>query len=89
SPYAPKLLLAIARAADFPADSLARLLNERYATNPYVLVLRGADDPGYRALEDSLYRFASLDRIPPRAPPRSPGRGVRPVVSPTPAAPVQ
>lgn len=89
SPYAPKLLLAIANTGGFPVDSLTRLLNERYAASPYVLVLHGADDPGYRALEDSLVRYFALNRAPARAPQRPPARGARPATAPTPAAPVQ
>jgi len=88
SPYAPKILLAIANTGTFPADSLTRLLNERYAASPYVLVLHGADDPGYRALEDSLVRYAFLTRNS-RTPQRPPARGTRPPAAPTPAAPVQ
>ena len=89
SPYAPKILLAIAGTGAIPADSLTRLLDQRYAASPYVLVLHGADDPGYRALEDSLARYSALTRAPARAPQRAPARAARPTPSPTPAVPVQ
>ena len=89
SPYAPKILLAIAATGTLPADSVTRLLDARYAASPYVLVLHGADDPGFRVLEDSLARYSALERAPPRAPQRPPARGARRAPSPTPAAPVQ
>ena len=89
SPYAPKILLAMASTGAIPADSLTHLLSERYAASPYVLVLHGTDDPGYRALEDSLAHYSALTRAPARVPQRAPARGVRPPTAPTPAAPVQ
>ena len=89
SPYAPKILLAIAATGTLPADSVTRLLDARYAASPYVLVLHGADDPGFRVLEDSLARYSALERAPARAPQRPPARGARRAPSPTPAAPVQ
>lgn len=89
SPYAPKILLAMASTGAIPTDSLTRLLDARYAASPYVVVLHGADDPGYRVLEDSLARYAAPAHAPVRTPQRPPVRGARPTTSPTPAAPVQ
>jgi tetratricopeptide (TPR) repeat protein len=89
SPFAPKIILALAATGAAPVDSLTRLLDARYATSPYVLVLHGADDPGFRILEDSLARYALSIRTRGRTPARAPVRGVRPATSPTPAAPVQ
>ncbi|MEO6067480.1 MAG: hypothetical protein ABJB33_03255 [Gemmatimonadota bacterium] len=91
SPYAPKMLLAIAATGATPDDSITTLLDGRYAGSPYVLALHGHDDPAYRALEDSLVRFARSARTPARTPTiRPPARGARPTpTSPTPATPVQ
>ena len=85
SPYAPKLLMAIAASDPASADSIGRLLEDRYAASPYVLAVHGLDDPGYRVLEDSLARFSV--RV--RAPARPPVRGRRPTAAPTPAAGVE
>ncbi len=59
SPYAAKALLASLRLDSTWSDSAQSLLQGRYALNPYVVVLRGADDPEYTRLEDSLSAFAS------------------------------
>jgi tetratricopeptide (TPR) repeat protein len=58
SPYAPKAILA-GNALD-PAwgASVLPVLEERYALNPYVALLRGDEPYGYRELEDSLQIFA-------------------------------
>jgi tetratricopeptide (TPR) repeat protein len=88
SPFAPKIILALAATGATPADSLTRLLDEHYATSPYVLALHGTDDPGFRILEDSLARYSLSTRARGRAPARAPVRGARPATSPTPAAPV-
>lgn len=79
SPYAPKLLLALAALDPAGADSIARILDGRYATSPYVLALHGQDDAGFRVLEDSLSRFAARAR----APARPPVRGRQPARTPT------
>jgi tetratricopeptide (TPR) repeat protein len=79
SPYAPKLLLALAASDPADADSIGRLLADRYAASPYVLAIHGQDDAGYRALEDSLARFSAQAR----APARPPVRGRRPTPAPT------
>ncbi|MBA3658411.1 MAG: hypothetical protein H0W67_02320 [Gemmatimonadales bacterium] len=59
SPYAAKALLAALRLDPAWSDSAQTLLQGRYALNPYVVVLRGMDDPEYSRLEDSLSAFAS------------------------------
>ncbi len=58
SPYAPKAILA-GQALD-PAwgETAVGLLEERYATSPYVAYLQGFEPYGYRELEDSLQAFA-------------------------------
>ncbi len=60
SPYAPKAILA-GQALD-PAwgESAVGLLEERYATSPYVAYLQGMEPYGYRELEDSLQAFARV-----------------------------
>lgn len=78
SPYAPKLLIALAASDPAGADSIGRLLEERYAASPYVLAVHGQDDAGYRVLEDSLARFSARAR----APARPPARGRRPTPAP-------
>lgn len=70
SPYAPKLLLALAASDPGAADSISRILDSRYAASPYVLALHGRDDPGFRVLEDSLSRAVVRDRTPTRPPVR-------------------
>ena len=79
SPYAPKLLLALAASDPRAADSIGQVLDSRYASSPYVLALHGRDDAGFRVLEDSLSRFV----VSTRAPARPPARGRRPVPAPT------
>lgn len=79
SPYAPKLFLALAASDPASADSIGTILNARYAGSPYVLALRGQDDGGYGALEDSLARFTARVRAPVRPPPR----GRQPTPAPT------
>ncbi|HEU4570152.1 MAG TPA: hypothetical protein VFS07_06245 [Gemmatimonadales bacterium] len=86
SPYVPKALLAIAALDTAARDSLLGVLGDRYAASPYVLAAAGQDPEGFRALEDSLARFARSYRVIVR-PPRPPARGR---AAPTPsAAPVQ
>jgi len=75
SPWTPKALLA-AIAADHPAaDSLRAVLDARYADSPYRRAAAGAASPAeagaYRALEDSLLRFAVLG-VPERGAERRP-----------------
>lgn len=89
SPYAPKLLLAIAATDRSFADTAAALLAGRYAASPYVVVLSGQGDPMFRVLEDSLGRFAARRAASSRAPARPATRTDRPTPTPTPAAPVQ
>ena len=79
SPYAPKLLLALAALEPARVDSITALLEARYAASPYLAALRGGDAPGFRALEDSLARFAASAR----AQERAPVRGRRPTAAPT------
>ncbi|HVX88900.1 MAG TPA: hypothetical protein VG940_08245, partial [Gemmatimonadales bacterium] len=79
SPYAPKLLMALAAIDPADADSIRRLLDDRYAASPYVLAIHGQDDAGYRALEDSLARFSARARTPARPP----VRGRQPTPAPT------
>jgi hypothetical protein len=71
SPYAPKALLAILALERAPVDLAT--LEGRFPASPYVVTLRGQDDPAFRALEDSLARFARIYRAPPR-PTARPGR---------------
>ncbi|HWA40103.1 MAG TPA: hypothetical protein VG712_00735, partial [Gemmatimonadales bacterium] len=78
SPYAPKLLLALAASDPARADSIGRLLESRYPASPYVLAVHGQDDAGYRVLEDSLARFSARAR----APARPPARGRQPAPAP-------
>ena len=90
TPYAPKILLAIAGTGVVPPDSIAALLAAQYPGNPYVVALHGGDDPAFRTLEDSLGRFALSLRAPVRPPGRPPARGVRPApTTPSPTTPVQ
>lgn len=89
SPYASKALFAMAAADPIRRDSLMAMIVARYPSDPYVIVATGGDTPLYRALEDSLARFARGARVPPRPATRP---GVRPPArptNPTPAAPVQ
>jgi hypothetical protein len=84
SPYAPKAVLAMAALAPGQRDSLAELLRTRYPGSPYLIAASGADSPGFRALEDSLARYARALRNParpagrnPRAPAATPARPVQ------------
>ena len=86
SPYAPKALLALAAVGGAPADSVLGVLTDRYAASPYLHVIQGLEDVGYRPLEDSLARFARSRRAPPRT--NRPSRGLRPATA-QPAAPLQ
>ena len=72
SPYAPKLLLAVASVGGASPDSIHALLDSAYASSPYVHALQGVPDDGFRMLEDSLARFARTSRAPVRRP-RTPG----------------
>ncbi len=85
SPYAPKALLA-GRVLDPEwGEAMRPLLEERYASSPYLAILRGEDPTGYRELEDSLQTYAfstEAERRRPGAPgvrrpgsPRTPGPG--------------
>ncbi len=58
SPYAPKALLAGKSLDPVWGESVAPLLEERYAFSPYVAMLRGEEPYGYQELEDSLQGFA-------------------------------
>lgn len=71
SPYAAKAMLAVTTVEPGTGDLEAAVT--RYPESPYVVALRGGDDPTYRLLEDSLARFARAYRTPARAPAR-PGR---------------
>ena len=75
SPIAAKALLAAAQLDTALADSLLRVVRERYAESPYWLALQGADPAAYRAVEDSLRRLVSRDA--PTEPAR-PRPGIRP-----------
>ena len=58
SPYAPKAILA-GHALDAAwGGTMLPLLQERYASSPYVALARGEEPYGYRELEDSLLLFA-------------------------------
>ncbi|MBA3259732.1 MAG: hypothetical protein H0T68_09740 [Gemmatimonadales bacterium] len=58
APYAPKALLA-GRVLDPEwGEAMRPLLEERYASSPYLAFLRGEDPTGYRELEDSLQAYA-------------------------------
>jgi hypothetical protein len=57
SPYAPKAILAGKALDPVWGESAVLLLEERYATSPYVAILRGEEPYGYRELEDSLQSF--------------------------------
>lgn len=87
SPYAPKVWLALAAVGGAPNDSVLTLLADRYSDSPYVHVLHGTGDDGYRSLEDSLARFARSQRTPTRTT-RPTVRGSRPANAPLPAAPL-
>lgn len=79
SPYTPKVLLALAAADRAPPDSILAVLRASYPTSPYLLAYLGAEDPGYRVLEDSLYRFGMRQRnTVPHARPRTNVPRVRP-----------
>ncbi len=83
SPYAPKAVIAGERLDSTWSDSARSLLVERYSASPYLAVLRGEEADGYRALEDSLFAFATarhMNAAPlgerPRAAPRRAGEPV-------------
>jgi TolA-binding protein len=61
SPYAPKAVLAAQQLDPTWADSARALLETRYAYSPYLAMIRGEDDSGYRQLEDSLGSFAAAN----------------------------
>jgi hypothetical protein len=71
SPYAAKAMLALTTVE--PGTGNIEAAVTRYPTSPYLVALRGGDDPAFRILEDSLARFARAYRTPARAPAR-PGR---------------
>jgi hypothetical protein len=58
SPYAPKAILAGQTLDPVWGASALPLLEQRYASSPYVAFLQGWEPYGYRELEDSLQRFA-------------------------------
>jgi hypothetical protein len=70
SPYAPKALLAGQLVEGAGADTMRTRLDSLYPDSPYLAVLRGEDIDGYRALEDSLARFAAAQPV---VRPRTPG----------------
>jgi hypothetical protein len=72
SPYAPKAILAGQVLDPVWGASALPLLEQRYATSPYVAFLQGVEPYGYRELEDSLQRFAFLDAPGPRPAVRRP-----------------
>jgi tetratricopeptide (TPR) repeat protein len=72
SPYAPKALFALTALERGGTD--LEMVAARYPTSPYVVALRGGDDPAFRILEDSLARFARVYRALPRAAARPPQR---------------
>lgn len=65
SPYAPKAILAGKVLDPVWGESAMPLLEERYASSPYVAFLQGAEPYGYRELEDSLQNFALGAAAPP------------------------
>jgi len=58
--FAPKAILAAMPLDPGRRDSLAGVLDGRYATSPYTMALRGLPSPGYAAAEDSLARLFGL-----------------------------
>jgi predicted negative regulator of RcsB-dependent stress response len=56
SVFAAKALVAALAVAPDRQDSLAAVLDERYASSPYTLALRGEAAPALAAFEDSLAR---------------------------------
>jgi TolA-binding protein len=66
SPYAPKAVLAIQQLDPTWADSARALLETRYVYSPYLAMIRGEEDSGYRQLEDSLGAFAAARSAPSR-----------------------
>jgi hypothetical protein len=74
SPYAPKAILAGQTLDPVWGASALPLLEQRYASSPYVAFLQGMEPYGYRELEDSLQRFAYAAAAEPQAVPR-PGAG--------------
>lgn len=68
SPIAAKALLAGAQLDAMVADSVLRVVRERYAESPYWLMSQGLDPGTYPAVEDSLRNLAS------RQTPPDPGR---------------
>jgi hypothetical protein len=74
SPYAPKAILAGQALDPVWGASALPMLEQRYATSPYVAFLQGVEPYGYRELEDSLQRFAvAAAATVQRAVPRPPG----------------
>ena len=87
SPYASKALFALAAADPVRHDSLLAMVVARYPSDPYVIAATGGDTPRYRALEDSLARFARGARLPTRPATRPGTRPPPRPANPTPAAP--
>lgn len=77
SPYAAKAYLALRAADSSASDSVDAILTSRYSSNPYYLAARGEEAPGFVALEDSLFRFATAMRraVRPTTPVRQPAPG--------------
>jgi tetratricopeptide (TPR) repeat protein len=74
SPYAPKALISLALLSPDSAEAYRDELENRYASSPYLAVIRGADPPAYQHLEDSLWVFSqSIRVIAPRPRPGRPG----------------
>ena len=62
--FAPKAILAAIPLSPERADSLAQVLDARYAASPYTLALRGAPSPRFSAAEDSLARLFGIRSAP-------------------------
>jgi uncharacterized protein YfiM (DUF2279 family) len=67
SVYAPKALIAALAVLPERRDSIAALLDARYATSPYTRVFHGALSVAYTAAEDSLARELGVQALGPRS----------------------
>jgi len=61
--FAPKALVAALSLLPERHDSIAAVLDRRYAASPYTRALRGEASPAYAALEDSLARELGVQLV--------------------------
>jgi len=61
--FAPKALVAAMTLLPDRHDSIAAVLDRRYAASPYTRALRGEASPAYAALEDSLARELGVQLV--------------------------